>query len=455
MERDLPNVLLVVLEGARADHLSCAGYERDTTPFLDQVAREGVRFTHAFTTAPSSVAAHGSMFTGLFPSLHGVTEETGVLGPGQRVLAEVLKAAGYRTAAFCPDPSIGPETGFGRGFDRFYTQRGGGRITGRAADYARRASDRVLGRGDAGARRTTQMLLDWLAAGRAPFFAFVHYREPLRPLRPPAPYDRAFLPVALIGAHARGAPRAGDGPARVVSLDEAAVLAAMHDGALRYADLRLKQLADALAVAGRWEQTLFITTPSYGEDLGDAGTVGGPPTLRDARLRVPLVMRCPGRFPAGFVVEEFAQPVDLLPTVAALTGCTLEAPVQGRALLTASGATPGPRAVIAEAFRASASAGALLGPRGGRGAAGVRRKSIRTRRERFVWQSDEANALYDLACDPGERRNLAGAEPERADRMRRDLFDWLADSQRWAREHGLSMAEASGRLALERLGARE
>ena len=452
MEREALNVLLLVLEGARADHLSCAGYERETTPFLDQIARQGVRFTHAFTTAPSSLAAHASMFTGLFPSLHGATEETGLLDSGPPVLAECFKAAGYRTAAFCPDPVIGPETGFGRGFDRFYTQRAGGRIAGRAADYARRASDRVLGRGDAGARRTTQTLLDWLAAGHGPFFAFVHYREPRRPIHPPAPYDRAFGAARLTSAQVPRMRQRIGGRERSASRDEAAELAARHDGALRYGDLRLQQIADALAGEGCWEQTLLIVTASYGEDLGEGGSADGANLLHDARLRVPLVLRCPGRIPAGFVVEEFAQPVDLLPTIAALTGCPLAAPVQGRALLTVSGATAGPPMVIAEAFRPSAR-GAARGREAG--AADVRRKAVRTRREKFVWQSDEANALYDVAADPGERRNLAAGEPERADRLRRRLFDWLAESQRWALERGLSLEPTGRRVVRERRGAAE
>lgn len=438
MGSDALNVLLVVLEGARPDHLTAAGYDRETMPFLDQVAREGVRFTHAFSAAASSAPAHASMLTGLFPSLHGVTEETPALGPAPRVLPELLKAAGYRTAAFCPDPSLGPEMGFGRGFDRFYTQRVGGRITGRAADYARRASDRVLGRGDAGARRTTQALLDWLAGGGEPFFALVHYREPLRPIRPPAPYDRTFMPQALTALQARNANQPTGATAWPVGADEAATLAALHDGALRYADLRLKQIADALVADGRWDQTVFIVTAGYGEDLGDAGAIGGP-ALRDTALHVPLVLRCPSRIPAGFVVEEFAQPTDLLPTVAALTGCALDVPVQGRALLGTAGATAGPPAVMAEAFRGATSS--------------VRRKVIRTRREKLVWQSDEANALYDLGRDPQERRNLAGEEPERADRLRRGLFDWWADSQRWAVAHGLPVPAAESRRALERQGA--
>src|SRR4051812_36023363 len=133
MNSEAINVLLVVLEGARPDHFSGAGYHFETTPFLDQVAREGVRFPLAFTTAPSSVAAHASMLTGLFPSLHGATEETGVLGPTTRVLPEVLKRGGYRTAAFGPDAAISPALGFGRGFDRWHTVRGDERFTGRAA----------------------------------------------------------------------------------------------------------------------------------------------------------------------------------------------------------------------------------------------------------------------------------------------------------------------------------
>jgi arylsulfatase len=426
------NVLLVVIEGARPDHLSCAGYERETTPLLDRIAHEGVRFSQAFTTAPSSLAAHASMLSGLFPSLHGATDEAPVLGPGFRLLPEVLKAAGYRTAAFCPLPSISPANGFGRGFDRFHAQGRGGRLTGRAADYARRASDRVLGRRDAGARRSSEALLGWIDAARGPFFALVHYRESANPHRPPAPYDRTFMPAALTG---RGASAHSDADT---------ARAALHDGALRYVDLRIKQIVDGLKASGRWEQTLFVCTASYGEDLGD---LGGSGMMTDRHLRVPLILRCPGRIPAGFVVEEFAQPVDLLPTIAALTGSALEVAVQGRALLGESGVTAGPRKVIAEAFRSPL--GAAAPATGGGATLDVRRKAIRTRREKFVWRSDEANAVYDLMRDPLERHNLIAEAPERGDGLRRELFDWLAESERWATDHGLPRVDSAW-PALER-----
>src|SRR5438045_4211719 len=120
---DQLNVVLVVLDGARADHLSCAGYHRETTPFLDRVAREGVRFANMIATAAWTLPAHASLFTGLHAATHGATDERRFLSARHPLLPEYVKAAGYRTAAWCVNPWVSPETGFGRGFDAFFTQR--------------------------------------------------------------------------------------------------------------------------------------------------------------------------------------------------------------------------------------------------------------------------------------------------------------------------------------------
>jgi len=140
------NVLLVVLDCTRADHLSCYGYGRETTPFLDQVAREGVRFSNMITTAPWTLPSHASLLTGLFPVTHGATDENRYLAARHKTLAEYLRAAGYRTAAFCTNPWVSPETGFGRGFDAFFTQRVHNRLAARAILYGRKASDKLLRR---------------------------------------------------------------------------------------------------------------------------------------------------------------------------------------------------------------------------------------------------------------------------------------------------------------------
>lgn len=425
-----PNVLLVVLGSGRPDHLSCAGYERPTTPFIDQLAGEGVRFVNAISTACSALPAHASILTGLFPATHGATEESGALGAPHRLLSEHLEAAGYRTAAFCTDPWISPEAGFGRGFDRFHTQRVAGRFAGRAANLARKASDRVLGRADRGARRTNRALLDWAASGNDPFFAYVSYRETEPPLTPPAPYDRTFLVPELKGVRLGALQQEREvhlAAAVSLSAEDVAVANALYDGALRYVDMRIKELVDGLAARGKWEETLLVLTADHGLDLGEHGRLGSGFDLCDTALRVPLIFRCPNRVPSGFVVEEMAQPTDISPTVLAIAGLDApEAKVQGRVLLAGGRAGPAREFAIAEQYRRN------LDDLRRRFAAcdtrplDVRMKAIRTRRAKFVWHSDEANELYDLARDPAEQSNLAESAPAPAADLRRSLFDWLS-----------------------------
>jgi arylsulfatase A-like enzyme len=456
---DRMNVLLVVLDGARPDHFSCAGYRRETTPFLDRAASEGVRFEHAISTSPSSLAAHASLLTGLFAATHGATEESPLLGPQHRLLSEYLRGAGYRTAAFCTNPWVGPETGFRRGFDSFHTPRSARRFTGRATRYARKASDRVLGRVDSGARRTNRAVADWLNAGGAPFFAFVHYAETRPPFHPPAPFDRLFTPrqfsadrIEAVSQDA-GAYMAG---AETASAEDVAILNALYDGALRYADMRLRELADELARRRLWDDTLLVVTADHGQNLGEHGLLNHGLGLFDTALRVPLLVRCPGRVPAGFVVDELAQSTDVLPTILQLLGRPPDgARVQGRALLVDGSVTKGPGFAISEAFRPDLSA--LYGrfPDFDGRAYDMRRKAIRTRREKFVWRSDEANEFYDLVRDPGERHNSIESEPDSAERLRRRLFDWLSSVERTAARRPPAEAGEVGGRPGERPGSVE
>ena len=391
MRGDAMNVLVVVLEGARADHFGCYGYERETTPFLDGLARQGVRFVNASSTAANALPAIASLLTGLFPRAHGATEEHGALAAGPPTLTELLRGAGYRTAAFAAAPAFDAARGCGRGFERVESGQGGGRLGGRAADYARRASDRVLGRSDRGARRTAAALAAWAQATPEPFFALAHFGEAAASTAPPAPYDRNFAD--------------GVGDERC----------AWHDGALRYLDLRLQEVAAALAA--RWERTLVVITATHGAALRDDAPLLAPETLR-----VPLLLSAPGRIPRGFVVEEVAQLSDVAPTVLALVDVAApDAPMQGRVLLRDGAATPGPDWAFAEQYR--------------REPGEPRAKAVRGAREHFVWQSDEGNALYQLG--DAAHVNQIGLRTARADALRRALFTWLSDTEHWMRVHGL------------------
>jgi arylsulfatase A-like enzyme len=435
---DRLNVVLAVVGCARADHVSCYGYARETTPFLDQAAREGVRFSRMIAAAPSALPAHASLFTGLYAATHGATEETPFLAPRHKTLAECLRAAGYRTAAFCTDPWVSPETGMGRGFDAFFTQRYHNSVAARAVSWSRRASDTLLGRSDAGARRTNYALRRWLTADDRPFFAFVHYSEAHLSLHPPRPYDRMYLPHGVTAARARAVNQdSGKYLAGQVDMSEEdfVILRALYDGGLRYVDVRLREVADALRAAGQWERTLLVITGSHGENLGEHGMIGQQWGLHDTLLRVPLVLRCPLHVPQGYVIDELAQTTDILPTILRVLGLPAEdGTAHGRPLIEQGRATPGLGFAIAERFRPNLTRLQRRFPRMDVRTFDLRQKAIRTRREKFIWQSDEANQLYDVVADPGEECNLIEEQPQLTETLRRQLFDWLASVERFEEE---------------------
>lgn len=432
---DAVNVLMVVLDCARADHISCYGYSRETTPFLDQIAQEGVRFPNVITTAPWTLPTHASLLTGMFAVTHGATDENRFLSARHKRLPEYLKAAGYRTAAFCTHPWVSPETGFRSGFDAFYTQRYHNRVAARAVSYSRRASDRLLRRTDGGARRTTHALKRWIAASPQPFFAFVHYNEAHLPYAPPPPFERIFLPRGITPARVHSVNRDCNAyiAGQVEMNDEDfVILTALYDGALRYVDSRLREIADFLRARELWDRTLFVVVGDHGENLGEHHMMGHKFVLYDTLLRVPLLLRCPPCVPQGFVIDELAQTTDVVPTALHLLGIPEDdsGNIQGRALLEEGRATRGPGFTVSECFRANLSAFRRRFPDFRAQAFDVRKRAIRTRREKFIWHSDEANEFYDLAADPGEENNLIDAAVARADALRDQLFDWLAQVEK-------------------------
>jgi len=443
------NIVLAVIGGARADRLSCHGYGRETTPFLDEVARQGVRFSAAFSTAPKALSAHAALFSGLHASTHAATEEAPHLGEGVPVLAEVLRDGGYRTAAFCPSPSVQPATGFGRGFDHFRTPRGDGRSIARAAYYARRASDRLLRRSDAGARRGNAALFDWLSASDQRFFAFLHYGEARLRLQPPLSHERLFLPAEIKRGQLRAVEREwvrGRGAHEEEAPARREILDGVYDGALRYVDERLAEVAAHLERRGLWDRTLFVVVGDHGEDLGEHDLPLPGFALYDTLLHVPLLVRCPPRIPRGFVVEEIAQHVDLLPTILHFAGIEPPASGHGRPLLRDGGATAGPGFAIAECFRPDLGGARKRMTPAEQRRLDVRQRAIRTRREKFIWRSDEDNEFYDLGRDPGEHHNLVASERARAARLRAGLFTWLASVDRGGAEPA-ALDEAQQRRA--------
>lgn len=439
-----PNVLLVVLEGARSDRFSSYGYGRTTTPFLDRASADGVRFARMISVAPTTLAAHAALFTGQFPSASGVHSEQPRLPAGLPVLAEVLAAAGYRTGAFCPSSEITPEAGFGRGFESFYTQRYQNRIADRAVSYGRRAGDRLLNRVDAGARRTNEALREWLAQDERPFFAFVHYDETRLPLHvAPVPELLDAAGAARVKTLVQDVELYLAGKSTLAPEDFRA-LSGLFDSAVRYVDARVAEIQETLVAQGAWDRTLFVVTADHGQCFGEQNALGNAVGLSDALLRVPLILRAPTLIPRGFVVDEIAQTVDVAPTILRTLGIEVPPQMQGRPLLDGHNATPGPQFAVAERFRPDLSAFQRRFPEVDPSERDVRTKAIRTRGEKFIWRSDERNALYDVEADPRESHNRLAENVTHADALRRQLFDWFATTSRATAAEAATAAAAQG-----------
>ncbi len=197
-ELKYPNILLISIDTLRADHLSCYGYHRQTTPNIDRIASEGVRFTNAYSTAVWTPPAHASMLTGLYPSQHGVVDKN-KLNKDFPTIAEVLSKCDYQTVGFVNNPQVGEYVGLDRGHQEFFEVWKG--ITSknmvvRGSNYFFRKWLELLGIDDKGAKKTNTLVKSWFKSRNScatPFYMFVHYIEPHNPIMAPRLYKKKFI----------------------------------------------------------------------------------------------------------------------------------------------------------------------------------------------------------------------------------------------------------------------
>lgn len=375
------HVLIVTVDTLRADHLACYGDERIATPNIDRLAREGAIALDATVPAPITRPSHVSIFTGLYPAQHGIRDNISrALAPDVPTLAETFKAAGFDTAGFVSSIVLSAQSGLGRGFDKFSDRFDLGPD---AADEAR-FLDILERRGDVAVGEA----IAWLERhAQARTFVWVHLYDPHAPYEAPEPY----------------ASRYAERP---------------YDGEVAWSDELIGRLDAALLRLGIRDRTLMALTSDHGEALGEHGELVHGFFLYQATLRVPLLLRGPGIRP-GTQIHSVTHSVDIFPTLADLAGVhtsTTSHAIAGRSL------APLLRGIVATISDAPAFAESLT-PRIHYGWSDLR--SIRDGRWKFILAPKPE--LYDLAHDPGERRNVIEEEPARARALRRALEHHLGD----------------------------
>lgn len=328
-----PNVLLLVLDTVRALELSGYGYPRPTSPQLDALARDGVRFDRAVATAPWTLPTHASLFTGRFQRDLSVSWNV-ALDTVPPTLAEHFGAMGYATGGFVANLRFTTrDYGLGRGFEVYsdyavsWSQLAGSTMLGRWLVIAWNAAANqyvVPGRKDATA--VVDEFLAWQSTGKArPFFAFLNLFDAHEPYAPDAPYDLRFAleepPTRALEVGRRHS------PAELQGLRDA------YDGAIASLDAQIGRLLAELEARGVLDNTIVVVTADHGEEFAEHGHVSHGNGLHFPALHVPLFVVWPkGGVPRGAVVSSPVSLVDVAATITDLAGIGEQSPLPGASL---------------------------------------------------------------------------------------------------------------------------
>jgi arylsulfatase A-like enzyme/tetratricopeptide (TPR) repeat protein len=366
------NLLLITLDTTRADHIGCYGYPRIETPHIDGLAAEGILFQNATSQTPLTLPSHSSIFTGTYPSWHGVRDNGGFyLEDDQETLAEVVRQAGWATSAFIGAFVLDSRWGVDQGFDYYYDNFDFAKYKKISLDSVQREGGEVV-----------KAFFEWFDRN-APqkFFSWIHLYDPHSPYEPPEPFRTRYEKQEF----------------------------GLYDGEIAYADSLVGRVLEYLRGKGQLEKTVVVVVGDHGESLGEHKESAHGFFIYDATVSVPLIVRIPSTELRGKKIAAQVQNIDIMPTLCELLGLPVPKAVQGQSLLgLIAGRRPKQeRPAYSESFY----------PRYHYGWSEL--KSLRTSRYKFI--KAPRPELYDLVLDPRENDNLFGRDGSLAGEFARKL----------------------------------
>ncbi len=402
-------IVFIAIDTLRADHLSCYGYQRPTSPNIDKLAQEGVLFSNAFAPGIPTTPAYTVMYTGLHPMTtgiitHAAPDKDQYLNPKIPVLPEILRGKGYTTAAV--DNLYNIKNYFTRGYDYYMNPRYLQLIT---------------------ADTINEMAIPWIKQNKnKDFFLFLHYWDPHSPYLPPQRYRNLYYP---------GDPYDPDNHSmdpvkkqlvypfyKVWHYDllknptDINYLSAQYDSEINYVDEKIAEILYTLEEIGIVEDTLIILTSDHGENMTEHELYFGHTGVYETIIHIPLILRWPGKFPQGKKIKTMVQHTDYAPTILDILKVSSGKQMEGKSLLpliedkTQQG--------YQEIYTSECHWRAV--------------RAVRTKEWKLIKAVDKGKIyempdreLYNLKTDPGETCNLAQEEREVADELDFKMQKWL------------------------------
>lgn len=433
-----PNIVLVTVDTLRADHLSSYGYPRETSPNLSRLAEEGVLFERAFSTMGTTLPAHLSIMTGLYPHQHGYVANHGAMSGGfqsgedRRAIAEILRDDGYNTAAFVSGPTVSEVTGLNAGFDTW--------------DQHRFDKLRALSNTSRHSSVTTGKAMAWLeSAPVEPFFLWVHYWDPHEPNIPIEPFASVFQNDQLIERliderhidpelllerfdeeelarlfHPDWGRDGGEIELPTIDREAVRDLLNRYDADVLATDTALGTLVDSLKSRGLFDDSIVVFTADHGQALGQHDWLEHG-RIQGENVHVPLVMH----FPAGIIeqpmrVQDVVSVVDIFPTVMSRIDSSGAADLLRQA--------SGEDLFSGEYLRRFAFSQRSVRERDwepGEDTDGLK-FGLTTSRWKYYHRPEGPDELYDLDQDPGELKDVAAEHPDVIETLERHVLSVLA-----------------------------
>lgn len=384
-----PNVVLIVLDSLRRDHLGFFGYSRPTSPFLDELARSGVVFRNVVAASSQTGPAVASLFTGLYPSHHGCQfysfkqsfhpifrDASPHLDESLITMAEIFQQAGANTLALVCNPWLKPENGFAQGFSSYVN------------------IDSWDG------RNLNAAFLRLLASGAndQPFFIYLHYMDTHAPYYSTDRFRGLFTPFK--GDHVFGM-----GYKDYVTEADIAYSVALYDEEIRQADDLIREVVTALRGRGLLDRTLIIITADHGEEFSEHQGFGHGTTLYEEQIGTFFIFYGPALVSSKEIGVKVAS-VDLFPTVLDIAGLPQPSSIDGQSLLALWQESPSAHFFSKyKRFFFSELAD---------------KKAVHDERWKYIWNPFLlTEELYDLRRDYKEKRNRVDDEPKKRAELKR------------------------------------